>query len=297
MTQTNKKNILLVINPLSGGIEKKQNIFLIKEYIEKQNYNFVYYQTTANKKAPTDDDEIRKLYQKYKPQRVLIAGGDGTIKFVIETLYNEDIIFGILPMGSSNGLAKDLNLPLDLEECLKITLQNNYKKVDSISINQMKSFHLSDLGLNAELIKNYQQAKARGKIGYIMQIIPTLMEFKEAFNAQITTPDTQIITQARVILIANSSKYGTGVIVNPEGKVDDDVFEIVIFRTLELTLILKILFGNLPIEDKAIEIIKTKKAVIHTDIPISFQIDGEFCGEVQKLDIEIEKQKIKIATP
>ena len=51
------------------------------------------------------------------------------------------------------------------------------------------------------------------------------------------------------------------------------------------------------LEDNSIEIIKTQKATIQTDIPISFQIDGEFCGQVKKLDIEMESQKIKIATP
>jgi diacylglycerol kinase family enzyme len=156
---------------------------------------------------------------------------------------------------------------------------------------------LSDLGLNAELIKNYHQNKARGKMGYALQAFSTLRELKDPFHATITTPDTKIETQARVILIANSSKYGTGVIVNPFGKVNDDVFEIVIFRSLEFMLILKTLFGSLPLEDEAIEIIKTKKATIQTDIPTSFQMDGEFCGEVKELDIRMEKKKIKIAIP
>ncbi len=297
MKNKNDNFIFLVINPLAGGTDKKNEKYVIKEYIENKGYNFVYYETTGNKEEPSDETEIKKLYNKYKPKKVVIGGGDGTIKFVFETLFEEDIIFGILPMGSANGLAKDLDLPNDLETCLEIALQDNFKEVDSISINKMKSFHLSDLGLNAELIKNYHDSKIHGKLGYFLQMFPTILENKEPFNATISTPDTQIETQAKVILIANSSKYGTGVVVNPLGKVDDDVFEIVIFRSLELSLILKILFGNLPLEDDAIEIIRTKKALIQTDYPISFQIDGEFCGEVKQLDIEMEKQKIKIATP
>ncbi|WP_338814722.1 diacylglycerol kinase family protein [Bernardetia sp. Wsw4-3y2] len=297
MKNKNDNFIFLVINPLAGGTDKKNEKYIIKEYIENKGYNFVYYETTGNKEEPSDETEIKKLYTKYKPKKVVIGGGDGTIKFVFETLFKEDIIFGILPMGSANGLAKDLDLPNDLETCLEIALQDNFKEVDSISINKMKSFHLSDLGLNAELIKNYHDSKIHGKLGYFLQMFPTILENKDPFNATISTPDTQIETQAKVILIANSSKYGTGVVVNPLGKVDDDVFEIVIFRSLELSLILKILFGNLPLEDDAIEIIRTKKALIQTDYPISFQIDGEFCGEVKQLDIEMEKQKIKIATP
>lgn len=295
MENTAKKTILLVLNPLAGGREKTVELQIIKEYVENQNYQFVVYKGTGQKEH--DQKQIIDYYQIYQPKRVLIAGGDGTVKFVVETLFDADVIFGVLPMGSANGLAKDLDLPNDLEACLEIALKDNFKKIDSILINGMKSFHLSDLGLNAELIKNYHRSKIHGKLGYFLQMFPTILENQEPFHATISTPDTQIDTHARVILIANSSKYGTGVIVNPFGKVDDDIFEIVIFRSLEPTLILKILFGNLPLEDDAIEIIKTQKATIQTDTPISFQIDGEFCGQVQQLDIEMESQKIKIATP
>ena len=295
MENTAQKTILLIINPLAGGREKTTELQLIKEYIENQNYQFVVYKGTGQKEY--DQKQIIEQYQTYQPKRVLIAGGDGTVKFVIETLFDKDVIFAVLPMGSANGLAKDLDLPNDLTACLEIALKDNFKNIDSILINGMKSFHLSDLGLNAELIKNYHNSKIHGKLGYFLQMFPTILENQEPFHATIFTPDTKIDTHARVILIANSSKYGTGVIVNPLGTVDDGIFEIVIFRSLEPTLILKILFGNLPLEDNSIQIIKTKKATIQTDIPISFQIDGEFCGQVKKLDIEMESQKIKIATP
>jgi YegS/Rv2252/BmrU family lipid kinase len=295
MENTPNNTVLLIINPLAGGTEKDTELQIIKNYIENKNYNFAFYQGTG--KQEHDKTQIIESYQKYKPQKIVIAGGDGTVKFVIETLFDKDIIFGILPMGSANGLAKDLDLPNDLEACLEIALQDNFKKVDSILINGMKSFHLSDLGLNAELVKKYHQSKIHGKLGYFLQMFPTLLENQEPFHAVISTEDTQIDTYAKVILIANSSKYGTGVIVNPVGKVDDDILEIVIFRNLDVLLILKILFGYLPLEDNTIEIIKTKKASIQTDIPISFQIDGEFCGQVQQLDIKMETQKIKIATP
>lgn len=293
---TQAECIFLVINPTAGGTDKEENFNIIKKYVENKGYNFVFYKTTGNKEAPKDDEEIKRFYQKYNPKKILIAGGDGTVKFVIETLFEEDIIFGILPMGSANGLAKDLDLPNNIEACLEIALKGNFRKLDSICINNMKSFHLSDLGLNAELIKKYHQSKIHGKLGYFLQMFPTLLENQKPFHASISTEDTQIDTHAKVILIANSSKYGTGVVVNPLGKVDDDIFEIVIFRNLDVLLILKILFGSLPLEDESIEIIRTKKATIQTDKPISFQIDGEFCGEVKNLDIEMENQKVKIAT-
>jgi diacylglycerol kinase family enzyme len=49
-----------------------------------------------------------------------VAGGDGTIKMVAEAMENYDVIIGILPAGSANGLAVDLNLPTTIEENLEI---------------------------------------------------------------------------------------------------------------------------------------------------------------------------------
>ncbi|WP_291723207.1 diacylglycerol/lipid kinase family protein [Bernardetia sp.] len=295
MNNTTSSIIFLIINPLSGGIDKTEELQHIKSFVATKKQYLVSYNTTKNQSK--DKKEIEKIYTKYLPQKVWIAGGDGTIKLVLEALFGKDIVFGILPLGSSNGLAKDLGLPMNLESCLKIAFQENFTLLDSISINNMKMFHLGDLGLNAALIKNYQESNARGKIGYAIQAIPTLREYRDPFNARITTSTQQIITEARVILIANSNKYGTGIVVNPKGKVDDDIFEIVIFKSLELLLILKILSGNLSLDDESIQVIQTRKALIQTDVPITFQIDGEFCGEVRELDIEMEVHKSKIATP
>ncbi len=70
-----------------------------------------------------------------KPIRILIIGGDGTIKFVAEALENEDVIFGIIPAGSANGLAVDLGLPESIEDNLTIAFNSHFIEIDMIAIN------------------------------------------------------------------------------------------------------------------------------------------------------------------
>ena len=288
-----QKNYILVVNPISGDIDKAEIIGEAKEYAAKQDIHLVVYETTGK----NDESEIQKLQEKNKAERIIIAGGDGTIKMVAEAVENHYVILGILPAGSANGLSVDLNLPDSLEENLEIAFNNNYMEMDMISINGKKSLHLSDIGINAELIKNYENSSIRGKLGYALQAFNTLAGLKPPFHAVIETHLGRIETEARMVVVANSQKYGTGVAINPNGVMNDGKFEIVILKNLDLIVFSKILSGNMPVENDDVEIISTDKAVVTTNSPVSFQIDGEYCDEVTRLEVEILPNQMRVAVP
>jgi YegS/Rv2252/BmrU family lipid kinase len=290
--QPNKKYIL-VVNPISGDLDKTEITETVGAYAKKQGIRIVTYETAGE----NDEVNIRELFAQHQPERVLIAGGDGTIKMVAEALEHTDVVFGIVPAGSSNGLSVDLNFPLALEENLHIAFHNDFMAIDMISINNEKSLHLSDIGLNAGLVKNYENSSIRGKIGYALQSLATLQEEGAPFEAVVEINGKTIETAARMIVIANSQKYGTGVTINPMGKMDDGKFEIVILRKFDLVLFGKIITGNMPFDTGEVEIISSDKATITTNIPVHFQIDGEYNGEVRKLDIKILHRNMKVAVP
>ncbi|WP_309609516.1 diacylglycerol kinase family protein [Flavobacterium sp.] len=288
-----KKNIIFVVNPISGDVDKTQYIEATKLFAEAENLGFILFETTGE----DDISKIKSLYNQHKPERIIVAGGDGTIKMVAEALEKQDVILGILPAGSANGLSVDLNLPTTLEENLNIAFHHNYMEMDMISINGKKSLHLSDLGLNADLVKNYENSEIRGKLGYALQTFTTLTEMEEPFSATIIANNQTIECVARMIVIANSQKYGTGVVINPNGVMNDGKFELVILKNLDLITFGKIITGNMPIDSDDIEIISTDKAIIKTNSPVSFQIDGEYCGPETQLDIKILHKQMKVAIP
>lgn len=288
-----KNNILLVVNPVSGGIDKSEFIDATTLFATKENQNLILYTTTGE----DDISKIKALYKQHNPERIIIMGGDGTIKMVAEATDGQDVVFGILPAGSSNGLAVDLDLMKSLDENLEIAFHNNYIELDTIIINDQKCLHLSDLGLNAELVKNYAKSKTRGKWGYFLQVVNTLMDSGEAFRATITIAGRIMECEARMIVIANSKKYGTGIIINPEGVMYDGKFELVILKNLDLVIFGEIIMGNMPLNQEDIEIVSADKATIKTNVPVSFQIDGEYCGMETELKIRVSPHKIKVAIP
>lgn len=288
-----KKNIIFVVNPISGDLDKSDLIANVEEFATTNHFNLVVYETTGAK----DLHEIQNLYNEYLPERIIVAGGDGTIKMVAEAMEAHDVIIGILPAGSANGLSVDLNLPVTIEENLKIAFLNHYIEMDMICINGKKSIHLSDIGINADLVKNYEESNLRGFWGYALQAYTTLKDSDEPFVATITANNQTVEHVARIVVIANSQKYGTGVIINPHGTMNDGKFELVILKSLDIFLLGKIITGNMPLDSDDVVIISTDKATIKTDYPVNFQIDGEYCGAQTDLEIHILHKQMKIAVP
>lgn len=287
------KKVLLIANPVAGGTDKTPIIEAARAHAEKLGFRFRVYETTHE----DDEKHIRELAFDYDPDRILVAGGDGTVKMCAEALQGQRGILGILPSGSANGLSVDLGLPATLEENLEVAFSDNFRSLDMVVINGKKSLHLSDLGLNASLVKNYQKGDMRGMMGYLLQGLTTLKESSEPFEAQIEADGKKVEVCARMIVIANSQKYGTGVTINPYGKMDDGKFEIVILKNFDLMMAGKILTGNIPVGTDDVPVICTDKAVIVTKEPVSFQIDGEYCGLETRLDISILPGEIKVAVP
>lgn len=282
-----------MVNPISGDLDKSDLIEAVQEFATTNHFDLEVYETTGS----NDIKQIRALYDQNKPDRIIVAGGDGTIKMVAEAMEEHDVVIGILPAGSANGLSVDLNLPSTIEENLKIAFLNHYIEMDMICINGKKSIHLSDIGINADLVKNYEESNLRGLWGYALQAYTTLVESAAPFVATISTNKEVVEHTARIIVIANSQKYGTGVTINPQGSMNDGKFELVILKSLDLLLLGKIITGNMPIDSDDVVIISTDKATIKTDYKVNFQIDGEYCGAQNLLEIHILHKQMKIAIP
>lgn len=287
------KNVLFIVNPISGGTAKESLIETVVAYGRELGYEVCIYETTGK----GDMQQIRQLHQETKPERVIVAGGDGTVKMVGEALADAKPVIGIIPAGSANGLSVDLEFPKNNDEILQIAFQNAPLALDMVVINGHKSIHLADIGLNAELIKNYENGTIRGKLGYALQSINTLTDPPLPFKVRVEANGHVVDTDAKMLVVANSNRYGTGVTINPMGMMDDGKFEIVIIKNLDLWVFGKIVVGKMPLDSGDVEIISATQAVITTDVPVHFQVDGEYLDEVTRLEAKILPHHICIAAP
>ncbi len=288
-----EKNILLVVNPISGDCDKTDLINLVKNLSETQKFNLELFYTTGNK----DLELIKEVISNKKIKRVLVAGGDGTIKLVAEAVENSEIILGILPAGSANGLAVNFKIPEIPQQQAEIALSDCFVEMDMLEINKQTCLHIADMGINAELIKNYEDSSLRGKLGYFIQSIPTIFQSESPYDFTIEANGETFQKTGILLAIANANTFGTGANINPDGKIDDGKFEILVFKNLDFIEIFKTMRENTRPNEEFVDVISTKKARIFSQKPVSFQIDGEYEGKISEINVKIKASKLKVAVP
>ncbi len=288
-----KNYILLVVNPIAGDCEKQPIIGSVQTETERQKINLEIYRTTGG----NDKEAIEQIINEFSPYRVIVAGGDGTISLVAHCIYGRGISLGIIPAGSANGMALNLKLPDVLSEQIKLALSPTILDIDILFINGRPCLHIADLGLNAELIRNYEESGIRGKMGYLLQSIPTLFRSEYPFEFSIETSGETREESGVLLAIANANKFGTGATINPTGKINDGKFEILVFKNLDFFEIIKTVQDAPQMSPDFVSIICTSQAKITCNNSVPFQIDGEFLGEVKSIDVNVGKDMLSVAVP
>lgn len=285
--------ILFVINPISGTKAKIAWEPAIRKHFVGLSHIIDFFLLNGK----DDATSLKYWIEKLQPDRVIAVGGDGTISLVAEQLLGKNIAMGILPAGSANGMAKELNIPIKVDAALDIILNGEIKASDVIKINDKEiSLHLSDLGFNAQLVKYFEEGNLRGKFGYTLQLFKTLWR-KKIINVKIKTDKEEIEKKAFMIVIANASKYGTGALINPEGNLHDGLFEIVVVRKIAFLSILKMFLHFRRFNPKKVEIFQAESATLITTKDVHFQIDGEYLGKVNKVTAQIIKGQLNLILP
>jgi len=289
----NKGKILFVVNPIAGGKEKKDWETAIREFFKESSYVIEFYIQTGE----NDKTSIQHHIDKINPNKVVAIGGDGTVKMVAEIVKETPIILGIVPAGSANGLAKELGIPVDVNEALKIILNGKEEKLDAIKINEEElCFHLSDIGLNALLVKYFEASNTRGMWGYARSLFKMLWN-KRKMRVTIQTDEALIKRKAYMVALANAEMYGTGAVINPNGDVADGKFEVVVVRKIHLVEVFKAVTARKNFNPKRIEVFRTKNVVLTFQQKAPFQVDGEYLGKVASVKARILPGIVNVMLP
>jgi len=269
---------LFVINPVSGGTDKTT----WTDGIEAHFANLPHTAELLYLDGTNDEDLLRQALVDLKPDRVVAVGGDGTLKLVAEQLLDTNIPLGVLPAGSANGMARELNIPTDMEGSLNVVVNGEPKPIDIISVNDDICLHLSDIGLNAQVVKHYQQNNWRGMSGYLRSVLKALRR-RRRLRVEIDTGQDCVQREALMIVLANARMYGTGAVINPDGDLSDGQFEVVVFRQLTFWGLLKLFWRYRPFDPRHIEVFTATSVKIETQRRAYFQVDGEYRGLITKL--------------
>ena len=276
--------MLFIINPVSGGGDKSAWTDAITSYFRDSPHEYEWYEMSGQDDAAS----LKHWLSDYKPDRVIAVGGDGTLKFLAEQLLHSGMPVAFLPAGSANGMALELGLPADPAAAVKIAVEGRVKKMDVVCINKHISLHLSDIGLNAQLVKYFEQGDRRGMWGYARGAFRVLWR-KEQITVELTVDGKKMQRKAWMVVIANARLYGTGIAINPDGSVHDGRFEVVLLKRLSVLEVIKMIVRNRRFNRHKTEVLSAEHVQLKTASPVYFQVDGEYIGKVTELEAHIEK--------
>lgn len=291
MSENDCKKILFIINPGSGNndIDWTQEI---KQYFLTTEYIIELFDLPADCNLQKIKDKIAN----FLPSQVIAVGGDGTIKLVAECLVQKNIPLGILPAGSANGLAKELGISSVPAEALDVLIKGSLKKVHAIRINNELCLHLSDIGFNAFVIKMFETQTGRGMWGYIKASARALWSHPHMM-IEMQLLNKKIKLKAAMVVIANATQYGSGAVINPIGKLDDEVFEVIAVKKISFREIFKMMISHEPYDTEKTEIFQTNTLTIRSRKKAHFQVDGEYLGKVNVVNASIITNALEIMIP
>jgi YegS/Rv2252/BmrU family lipid kinase len=289
--ENKKQRLLFVVNQGSGNRDESLSEKIINHF-SKRETTIEIFEFPRN----CTPGQLKKAVEKAKADRVIAVGGDGTLKFVAECLLKTNIPIGIVPAGSANGMAKELGIPLDIEEALEVAERGTPKQIHATVVNNELCIHLSDIGFNAYLVKRFDQVPQRGMLTYAKSAWHAFWNHKK-MQVQFKVDDRDIKADAAMVVVANATKYGTGFLINPDGKLDDKLFEVILIKEYAVMEILKIWISRLPWNPKKIERFQASEINITTKHKAHFQVDGEYLGKTNRVTAKLLPKAINIIMP
>jgi len=290
-----KKTVYLIINPKSGTSSKQNLPHKIAEAFDAHKFTVHIFITGY----AGHGSEIAQMAIDNKVDYVVAVGGDGTVNEVASTLVDTDITLGILPMGSGNGLARDLNIPTEVKKALGVLLEENIISIDYGKVNGRIFFCTCGVGFDAEVAALASGQKNRGSLMYIKNMLETFIRQKPQ-TYEITCPEGTIKDKAFVVTCANASQYGYNAHIAPHADIQDGMMNVAILKPLSILDVPQTslqLFGKkIDESSKMIELI-TNEVTIKREKKGVMHIDGDPVEMGKEIHVKIIPQGLKVLVP
>ena len=257
-----------IVNPNAGSKNKAKYTKLIQ--LIKSNDAHIIWETTE----PLEAVDFAKKALDEGATRIIAVGGDGTINEVASVLVGKAIALGIIPVGSGNGLARHLNIPLNYKKAFQKALVGATIKIDVGHINNRPFFCTAGVGFDAAVAHRFANSKGRGLLNYIKATIITLFKYKPIQVSINNAPVENIFS----LSIANANQFGNNAFISPFSNIQDGQLELVkigILNKLQAGIIAVRLFKKSIHHSNDVHIIACKTASIYYVKNAPIHIDGE----------------------
>ena len=290
------KHIHFIVNPIAGSGKHNISKKTLETFFDKNDYEItVKFSIYKNHTTKLTLESIEQ-----KAQIIVACGGDGTINEVASCIIGSQIILGIFPLGSGNGLASNLKIPKKISKAIALIKKHEIKKIDVGTLNNKYFFSNTGVGFDAHVIKHYEESNNRKLFSYVSAVFKSFKNINDTRELEVNINKQIFKVKPFMVFISNSNELGYKVSLTPKASLEDGLLDIIIVSRLNPFKI--VLFSFLMLFKRhhlirEVQSFQTKNMTLSRENFNHFkmQIDGEYhLIESNIINISISEKKLNV---
>ncbi|GBU06762.1 phosphatidylglycerol kinase [Bacteroidales bacterium] len=289
------KNIVLIINPISGTSSKEKIPSLAAELFSPSSFNLsiVYTEYGGHASALTKEAIDKGAHY------IVAVGGDGTVNEVARAMVHSDAALGIIPLGSGNGLARELRVPLDIRKSMEVIAKENVICIDYCKANEHIFFCTCGFGFDASVSERFSGEKNRGSIAYIKSVIKEYVSFRPE-TYEFAFDEGLVKEKAFLVTFANASQYGNNAFIAPKANIQDGKMDVAVIspiNPLEAGPLAIQLFAKQIDKNNKVNYYQTSALTIRREKAGVMHIDGDPVQMGSEIHVQTIASGLKVIAP
>ena len=297
------KNIAFIINPVSGSKEtqnaKKKLPKLIMQTLDSAqwlpNISFTEYAGHAT--------EMAYQFARMGFDAVVAVGGDGTVNEVAKGIVESQkskvesrTALGIIPMGSGNGFARHLNIPVRPQKAIEMLNRSEPIKVDYGTANGRLFISTCGTGFDALIADHFAGSNRRGFSAYLQNILHDVFNYTPQ-TYHLIGDGLDVTHKAFLITFANANQWGYEALIAPKASVQDGKMDIMLMSSHAIlgsaSLALRLFAGSID-DSHFMDTIRAKEVTLERETAAPFHIDGDPVEMEKDIHIKIIEDGLRV---
>ena len=290
------KNIAFIINPISGSKETQSNKRRLPKLIMQLLDDRQWLPNIAFTEYAGHATELATQYARMGFDAVVAVGGDGTVNEVARGLRDTKTALGIIPMGSGNGFARHLNIPIRPNKAIEMLNHSEPISVDYGLANDRLFVSTCGTGFDALVADNFAGSSKRGFMTYLQNVL------KEAFAYQpqtyhIVGDGLDVTHKAFLITFANANQWGYEALIAPKASVQDGKMDIMLMSSHAIlgsaSLALRLFAGSID-DSHFMDTLRAREVTLEREENGPFHIDGDPVEMEKDIHIRIVEDGLRV---
>ena len=286
------KNIAFIINPISGTQNKKKLPKVITTLLDSKQWlpNIVFTEYAGHA------TELAYQYTRMGFDAVVAVGGDGTVNEVARGLKGSKTAMGVIPMGSGNGCARHMNIPIRPQKALEMINHREPISVDYGLANGHLFVSTCGTGFDAVIADHFAGSNKRGFMTYLRNILKDVFSYTSQ-TYHIVGDGLDVTHKAFLITFANANQWGYEAIIAPRASVQDGKMDIMIMSSNAIlgsaSLALRLFAGNID-NSYFMDTLRAREITLEREEKAPFHIDGDPVEMEKDIHIRIVEDGLRV---